>query len=75
MWKMSSRDAAPTLPATVALSTTTTTIISTSLTPAAKAAERRPAMKTKAIASAAAMSVAATVDRSEPSVRRTMSPG
>ena len=30
MWKMSSRDAAPTLPATVALSTTTTTIISTS---------------------------------------------
>ena len=44
------------------------------LTPAAKAAERRPAMKTKAIMSAAAMSVAATVDRSEPSVRRTMSP-
>ncbi len=39
----SSIDVAPTLSATVMLSTTTSTIISMSLTPAANAAERRPA--------------------------------
>jgi hypothetical protein len=67
-------EAAPTLLATVALSSTTTTTIRMSLTPAAKAAERTPAANTKAIISTPAPMVAASLEMLLPSVSCTISP-
>jgi hypothetical protein len=70
----SSSEAAPTLLATVTLSSTTTTIMSTSFTPAAKAAERTPATKTNAIIKTPAPMVAAWLVMWLPSVSWTISP-
>ncbi len=70
----SSSDAAPTLPATVAPNRMTTTIISTSLTPAANAAERIPATNTNAIINSPATMVAAVVEITLPSVSCTIRP-
>jgi len=72
--KISSSEPAPTLLATVALSNTTTTIISTSFTPAANAAERMPATNTNAIMSSPAMMVAARLEMASSSVSCTILP-
>jgi len=74
MPKISSSDPAPTLLATVALSNTTTMIISTSFTPAANAAERMPATNTNAIMSSPARMVAALLEMALSSVSCTINP-
>jgi len=69
----SSIEVAPTLSATVRLRITTSAIISTSLTPAANAAERRPARYTKASITVAARIAASAGPSAAPSVSRNTS--